>query len=185
MITSNFLRLGIIVRNAVMSNLRAPKNRIEYNAIIKNYESAPKQICFRQGKVKVDSEFPFIGFEIIRRQDPFAATNHTRDTKLEYEITVALKAVGGGEEWTKAVEDYIIELAEYTYLILNDPAALQFTISTNSDGVALTRPVKVYDSGAEDLQYSYLYTGALRIAKISWFAKSMFLGPSGGQKGYT
>ena len=187
MISANFTRTGLLVGNAVLELLSQEAYQVTFRKLIAEFQSVPAgtpQMYFQYGRSKVNGTFPNIGLEIQTRRDTWAATNSTKDLEFAYDITVAVKVLGlsdptiVGEQ--HPIEQYIITLAEFVYEILNEPgAALQYTITKDQDGVDLAMPLRVYDSWASDIQYGFLYNGALRTAKIPWSGKLMRLGPSG------
>jgi hypothetical protein len=195
LIPTNFNKLGILVRAAIIGLLNQPSYQVSYRKIIQQYQSGGGQILFfRAGKSKVQDNFPNVGFEISNRKDDWAATSFTKDIEISYDIIVAVKALQGPVREDNVdgsinfVEDYVITLSELILEILNEPIeALQYLITTEPDGTTPLPggPIKIYDSRAEGIQYGFLYNGALRTAKISWFGKIMRTGPSTpGQTGY-
>lgn len=190
MIQPSYQRLGSIVMRGLIDKLTQPVYQVLYRKIMAEYQSnAPQQLFFQSGKPKIQGTFPCVGLEIVSRADEWGALSHTKDIKLSMEFTIAVKILSGQklptEEATmpgdiNEVEHYIIALSELIYEIMNEPLTLQYTIEKDQDGVALNPSLKIYDSLAEEIQYGFLYNGALRIGKIPWFGKIMRLGPSGG-----
>lgn len=189
MIKSSFNRLGLLVQQAIYAQLRQEYNVVQYRKLIAEYTSAGGSINFQVGRTKQTDVFPAISIEADSRRDEWAATNYTKDITYRFKLTVAVKTVSGevktGDGSLNQVEAFSITLAEFTQEILNEPiAALQYDITQDQDGNNLVLPVRIYDSLASDIAYSYLYNGALRSAQISWMGKIMRVGPCGGLRGY-
>ncbi len=177
-LTINF---GKLLRQAALTKLGSVDSIALFDSISAKYQSNTKGVTFQVGKAKLESAFPNIGIEIISRQDPFAALNHTKDITIRYSITVALKTLPANnkqdDKFKSIMEDYLIEMAELAFEILNLPGTLQYTLTQDDDGNALQPPIKIYDSRADSITYGTLYNGALRIATIQWWAKAISLGP--------
>lgn len=187
MIKKDFLRLGKLARLAMLEKLRQPANLAIYDGIISEYQSNSDGMVFQVGRAKLESSFPNIGVEIRDRQDQWIATAHTHSVRLTFDVFIAVKAYAGSarpgdtkpDEIISTVEDYIIDLAEFTFELLNQPGTLQYKVEKDSDGTVLKQPLQIYDSHADSIHYSYLYNGALRTAQIQWWAEVAQLGPTG------
>ena len=198
MIPLNFNKLGILVRKAIIDLLSQPAYTVNFRKIIALYQSNPSSqtLYFHAGKSKVNDNFPNLGFEIEDRKDDWTATSFTKDISIRYSLYLAIKALQGpvregndGPGDISETENYVITMAEYITEILNEPdSGLQYLITTEPDGTTPLPggPIKIYDSRAEGIQYGFLYNGALRTAKISWFGKIMRTGQvnNPGQTGY-
>lgn len=184
--------LGILVRQAIVDLLSQPVYQMTYRKIMSEYQSNNDEtLYFQSGKSKVNDNFPNIGFEAESRKDEWAALSFTKEISFQYSIYVAIKALTGATRDAKGqiseTENYIIKLSEFVLEALNEPlAGLQYLITKDPDGNPINPPIKIYDSQAEGIQYGFLYNGALRIGKISWFGKIMRTGPinNPGQVGY-
>jgi len=194
MISANYPRISFLVGQKLIAVLSQEAYQVTYRKFIKEFQAVTavnSQMYFEHGRAKVNGTFPNIGLEVQARRDTWAATSHTKDIEVSYDIYVAVKVLAGGksidEGAANPVEQYIITLAEFVLELLNEPqVALQYTITTDQDGDPLTTPLRIYDSLASEIQYGFLYNGAVRIGKIPWSGKIMRLGPSGQtlQPGY-
>lgn len=179
------LNYGLLFRAALASRLASIDSLKTLNGIwAKYFSSSPgnKVFSILTAKPRVDSTVPCLGIEIVKRADPWGATSHTKDIRIDYNIYVAIKADVGQKSTAQGrmvpTEDLIIELAEAVYELLNTPWTLQYVISSDLTGNPLENPIKIYDSKADSIIYSHLYSGALRIAIIPWYGSSLRLGPS-------
>jgi hypothetical protein len=195
MIPYNFNKLGILVRAAIIQLLNAPVYQTVYRKIISSYQSNGGQtLYFHAGKSKVNDNFPNLGFEIESRKDEFVALSFTKEIEFNFSLYIAIKVLQGpvregneGPGDISETENYVITLSEFILEALNEPDfGLQYLITQDSDGNPITPPIKIYDSRAEGIQYGFLYNGALRIGKISWWGKILRTGPinNPGQTGY-
>lgn len=185
MIKNSFNRLGLLVQQAIFDTLRQELYMVAYRKLIREYISNSSDMAFQVGRVKVTDTFPCISIEAASRKDSWAAVSFTKDLEFRFDITVAVKVASGQEKIAEGLlnqtEAFVITLAEYVQEILNEPInALQYELVDDQDGKALTQPLAIYDSLADGIQYGYLYNGALRSARVSWFGKIMRVGPTGG-----
>ena len=190
MIQASYQRLGSIVLMGVIDKLTQPFYQVLYREVMGQYQSnAAELLYFQSGKPKLQNNFPCVGVELVARKDKWAALSHTKEIELNLEFTIAVKALTGQKSMIEdpnvpgdisETEHYVADLSELLLEILNEPLTLQYTLTKDQDGNPLNPPLQIFDSLAEEIQYGYLYNGALRIGKIPWFGSIIRLGPSGG-----
>jgi hypothetical protein len=152
--------------DAVLARLMSTTNAAIFNALVAEYQSNETRMSFRRGRAKVQDAFPVICVEMMSRAEPWGATSHTKDIKIDLNIYAMIRILGGntGDRIAQKVEDYIVELGETLQAILNERGQLQYK---DIDGNGMC----IYDSYAETASYETVYNGAVRQVKMPWFGK--------------
>ena len=180
MIQKDFLRVAILVRNAVQQRLQSPMYQDVFSAITADYQSNEEGIHIRAGRAKLEDKYPTISLEADRYENEWIATNYTNDVTVRLNLMVMVKAyasVTGELDPVQVTEDLTMELSEACLRMLNEPTQSTYQIIQNTNGTNLIEPLQVYNSYADSIQYGTLYQGAVRIATIPWWGKLVFFGP--------
>lgn len=171
---ANFTRISLAVRDAVYTKLSQPQYAAIYNKIITRYQSTAEMLYIRKGKAKVEDRFPCIAIELNSREEQWVAIDYFKETKISLNVYVMLKNLTSparaDQDPAAVMEDYIGEMADLTYEILNEPSQIPMTITEDADR-KLDTPAYVFDAFATNANFGFLYNGAIRAAEIQWWGK--------------
>lgn len=159
------------VMAALENRLKEPENLAVFDGIIQEFQSNADNVYVRRGRAKVQDKYPCIGIEVVNRAEPWGAINYTKDVTVNVDVYGMLKVTGGqaSDKISLAVEDYISKFGDALHGILNERNKLQYH---NIDGQGMT----IYDSYAEQADYTWLYQGAVRAVKLRWFGRLWLFG---------
>ena len=155
------------VIEALQNRLNEPANLAVFDAIVQEFQSNAENVYIRRGRAKVQDKFPCVALEIANKSEPWGAIHFTKDITVNIDVYGMIKVTGGqqSDKISLAVEDYIIKFGETLHGLLNERARLQYPNLPGLAGGA------IYDSYAEQCDYTWLYQGAVRAVKLRWWGK--------------
>lgn len=155
-----------MVRTAVINRLRLPANTARLTALVAEMQSNAGEILIRAGKAKLQDQFPVIVVETVDGDDPWGATNYTRDVRVNLRIVgmVKLPTVRSRDDrLTVYAEEYLVKLGDMIKTMFNEPHLQQFdNVDGNGGGI--------YDSKAGMMTFPE-YKDGIRAVSIQWFGK--------------
>lgn len=184
----NFNRVTMIVRNYLLDRFQNDY-AASYNAIINKYTQNNNGIFIRKGPNKVKPRYPMLAIEAKSLRQDWVALNYFKEYTVELYIDVYVKALGanpqelaGQDNDTDVVsilEDYVVELSEFTQQILNSPGNVRFPLDYDQNGVLLPNERKMFvnNSFSQDCDYQFLFDGPIRASRLSFTATVQQVGP--------